>query len=110
MNGFPIHIITSYRAGKISRQQFIRQFIEWQKSHGINYDCRGIGGKGWLGLTYRGENAVIKNGVIEWVSGEYRDPKKGNRRFIRNTAENITEFKRKVDIAICDRLRGTAWN
>lgn len=110
MSGYPIELITDYRAGKISRQQFTKQFSDWQKSHGINYDCKGIGGNVWLGLTYRGKNAVIKNGVIEWVSGEYRDTKKGNRRFIRDTAGSITEFMRKVDIAICDRLRGTAWN
>lgn len=110
MSGYPIGLITNYRAGKISRQMFIKQFNDWQKSRGINYDCKGTGGKDWLGLTYRGRHAVIKGGVIVWICGEYRDPKKGNCRFIRDTARSIFEFRRKVDFAICRRLRSAVWS
>lgn len=41
MSGYPIQLITDYRAGKISRQQFQQQFSNWQKSNGINFDCKG---------------------------------------------------------------------
>ena len=41
MSGYPIELITNYRAEKISRQQFTKQFSDWQKSRGLNYDCKG---------------------------------------------------------------------
>lgn len=99
MSGYPIGLITNYRAGKISRQMFIKQFNDWQKSRGINYDCKGTGGKDWLGLTYRGRHAVIKGGVIVWTDDDSEE-----------TARSIFEFRRKVDFAICRRLRGAAWS
>lgn len=77
MSGYPIHIITNYRAGKISRRQFIRQFSDWQKSRGIDYGCKGLARHGFVGITYRVVNATIRG---------------------------------KVDMAICDRLRGALWN
>lgn len=99
MSGYPIGLITNYRAGKISRQMFTKQFNDWQKSRGINYDCKGTGGKDWLGLTYRGRHAVIKGGIIVWTDDD-----------IEETARSIFEFRRKVDFAICRRLRGAAWS
>lgn len=99
MSGYPIGLITNYRAGKISRQMFIKQFNDWQKSRGINYDCKGTGGKDWLGLTYRGRHAVIKGGVIVWTDDDSEE-----------TARSIFEFRRKVDFAICRRPRGAAWS
>lgn len=110
MSGYPAQIIKAYADGGITRAQFRKQFNDWQKSRGINYDCKGTGGKDRLGLTYRGRHAVIKGGVIVWTCGEYRDPKKGNRRFVSDTARSIFEFRRKVDFAICRRLRGAAWS
>lgn len=95
----PRNIIAAYADGGITRTQFQKQLAAWQKSHGIDYDCRGTGGKDWLGLTYRGRHAVIKGGVIVWTCGEYRD-----------TARSVFEFRRKVDFAICRRLRGAAWS
>ena len=54
MSGHPIELITNYRAGKISRQQFTKQFGDWQKSHGINYDCKGVAENDYVGVIYRG--------------------------------------------------------
>ena len=81
---YPIQIITSYRAGKISRQQFIKQFSDWQKSQGINYDCKGYADKSGVYMTYRGIKAAIRNGLLCWKN---------------NTAKTVFEFQRKVDFS-----------
>ena len=79
---YPIQIITSYRAGKISRQQFQQQFSDWQKLHGVNYDCKGTAYRNGMYLTYRGIKAEIRNGLLCWKN---------------NTAKTVFEFQRKVD-------------
>ncbi len=84
MSGYPIHIITSYRAGKISRQQFIKQFSEWQKANTINFDCKGTADRNGTYLEYRGIKAEIKNGVLCWKN---------------NMAKTVFEFQRQVDYA-----------
>ena len=84
MSGYPIQIITDYRAGKISRPQFIKQFSEWQKANTINFDCKGTADRSGTYITYRGIKAEIKNGVLCWKN---------------NTAKNIFEFQRQVDYA-----------
>ena len=81
---YPIQIITSYRAGKISRQQFIKQFSDWQKAHGINFDCKGYADKSGVYMTYRGIKAAIRNGLLCWEN---------------NTAKTVFEFQRKVDFS-----------
>lgn len=109
MSGYPILTITNYRAGKISRQQFIRQFSDWQKSRGIDYGCKGLARHGFVGVTYRGVNATIRGGALYFVTETCED-EKGVRRHTRQKAESFSEFERKVDMAICDRLRGKPWN
>ena len=84
MSGYPIELITSYRAGKISRQQFTKQFSDWQKSHGINYDCKGYADKSGVYMTYRGIKAAIRNGLLCWKN---------------KTAKTVFEFQRKVDFS-----------
>ena len=81
---YPIQIITDYRAGKISRQQFRQRFSDWQKSHGINFDCKGYAYKSGVYMTYRGIKAEIRNGLLCWKN---------------NTAKTVFEFKRKVDFS-----------
>ena len=81
---YPIQIITNYRAGKISRQQFRQQFSDWQKSRGINYDCKGTAYRNGMYLTYRGIKAEIRNGLLCWKN---------------NTAKTVFEFQRKVDFS-----------
>ena len=58
---------------------------------------------------YRGVTATIRDGVLCFITGSYTDAN-GNRRHIRQQAKSFREFERKVDIAICDRQRGAAWN
>lgn len=84
MRGYPIQIITDYRAGKISRQQFTKQFSDWQKANTINFDCKGTADKNGVHMTYRGIKATIRNGVLCWKN---------------NTAKNVFEFQRQVDYA-----------
>lgn len=81
---YPIQIITNYRAGKISRQQFQQQFSNWQKLRGINYDCKGYADKSGVYMTYRGIKAAIRNGLLCWKN---------------NTAKTFFEFQRKVDFS-----------
>ena len=82
--GYPIELITNYRVGKISRQQFTKQFRDWQKSRGINYDCKGTADKNGVYITYRGIRAEIRNGLLCWKN---------------NTAKTVFEFQRKVDFS-----------
>ena len=84
MSGYPIQIITDYRAGKISRQQFTKQFSDWQKAQGINFDCKGYADKSGVYMTYRGIKAAIRNGLLCWEN---------------NTAKTVFEFQRKVDFS-----------
>ena len=84
MSGYPIQLITDYRAGKISRQQFIKQFSEWQKANTINFDCKGTADRSGTYLSYRGIKAEIKNGVLCWKN---------------NIAKTVFEFQRKVDFS-----------
>ena len=81
---YPIQIITSYRAGKISRQQFTKQFSDWQKSRGINYDCKGTADERGVHVEYRGVTAIIRDGLLCWKN---------------NTAKTVFEFQRKVDFS-----------
>lgn len=83
MSGYPIELITKYRAGKISRQQFTKQFSDWQKENGLNFDCKGTADKSGIYLHYRGITGTIKNGVIQWGG--------------KITAKSIFIFMRQVD-------------
>ena len=84
MSGYPIQLITDYRAGKISRQQFIKQFSEWQKANGINFDCKGTADRSGVYMTYRGIKAAIRNGLLCWKN---------------NTAKTVFGFQRQVDFS-----------
>ena len=84
MTNYPLGLITNYRAGNITRQQFRQQFSDWQKSHGINFDCKGYAYKSVVYMTYRGIKAEIRNGLLCWKN---------------NTAKTVFEFKRKVDFS-----------
>ena len=83
-SNYPIQIITNYRAGKISRQQFIKQFSESQKSRGLNYDCKGTADERGVHVEYRGVTATIRDGLLCWKN---------------NTAKTVFGFQRKVDFS-----------
>lgn len=84
---YPIDLIKDYKQGAISRCQFIKQFSELQKSHGINYDCKVKADFSGIHVNYRGTEATFSN-------GRFCSKK------IKETATTIFEFCRKVDFAL----------
>ena len=82
-NSYPLQLVKVFRAGEITRQQFINKFTLWQKSCGINFDCKGYADKSGVYITYRGIKAEIRNGLLCWKN---------------NTAKTIREMKNKIDI------------
>ena len=105
MSGYPIHIITNYRAGKISRQQFIKQFSEWQKANTINFDCKGTADRSGVHVTYRGVTATIRDGTLSFITGSNCEPA-SPAHFLHHDAKNVFEFCRKVDFSIDRQTRG----
>ena len=105
MTCYPKPIIAAYASGEITSERFISALSTWQKARGMDYKCRGTGGRGYVGVTYRGRNAVIRGGAVTWISGEWRDAC-GYRRYTRGIARSVREFMRRADIEICARLRG----
>jgi len=83
-NPYPLQLVQTFRAGKISRQQFIKQFSDWQKSNDMIFDCKGTADKNGTYITYRGITAKIENGVLCWKQ---------------NKAANLFTFQRQVDYA-----------
>ena len=84
-NPYPLQLVKAFRAGEISRQQFIKQFSDWQKSNGINFDCKGSADRNGTFLTYRGITGQLTNGVI--VCGKIK-------------AESVFNFQRKIDFEL----------
>ena len=80
-NSYPLPLVRAYKAGEITRQQFINL---WQKSCSINFDCKGYADKSGMYITYRGIKAAIRNGLLCWKN---------------NTAKTVFEFQRKVDFS-----------
>ena len=86
MKNYPIALIAAYRDGTISRQQFITDFSNWQKSNGINFDCKGTADRSGTYLTYRGITATLKNGVLHWGKNK--------------TASTLFNLERQIDYAL----------
>ena len=84
MTNYPLGLITNYRAGNITRQQFCH---EWAKLQGFDDTVKGYGNKQGIFMRYRGRTARIINCLLTW--GE-----KGKKR----TAKTIREMKNKIDI------------
>ena len=108
-SNYPIQIITNYRAGKISRQQFIKQFSDWQKSHGINYDCKGTADRLGVHVEYRGTTATIRDGKLSFITGDNCEPNSPTH-FLRHEANSFFEFRRKVDFSLNAINGGAKWN
>ena len=106
---YPIQIITSYRAGKISRQQFTKQFSDWQKSHGINYDCKGTADRLGVHVEYRGTTATIRDGKLSFITGDNCEPNSPTH-FLWHEANSVFEFRRKVDFSLNAINGGAKWN
>ena len=86
-NPYPLQLIKAFRAGEITRQQFINKFTFWQKSCGINFDCKGTADKSGTYLHYRGITGTVKNGEIKFITKTAG----------KETAKSVFEFCRKVD-------------
>ena len=106
MSDYPFELITNYRAGKISRQQFTKQFSDWQKSRGINYDCKGYADKSGVYITYRGIVGKIKSGIIKFSRQNIRQ----RLGYINKNAKTVFEFRRKVDFSLNAINGGAKWN
>ena len=96
---YPIQIITSYRAGKISRQQFTKQFSDWQKSRGINYDCKGTADERGVHVEYRGVTATIRDGKLNFITGDNCEPNSPTH-FLWHEANSVFELRRKIDFSL----------
>ena len=89
---YPKKLIASFAKGKITKKEFERMFAEYQRLNGVDFTCRGFGDSSGIYLTYRGQKAVVKNGVLQWSYEKIK------------TAKNLFEFRRKVDVQIlCEK-------
>lgn len=90
---YPEKLIASFAKGKITKKEFERMFAEYQRLNGVDFTCRGFGDSSGVYVTYRGQKAVLKNGVLQWSYGKIK------------TAKNLFEFRRKVDVQILGEKR-----
>ena len=101
MTNYPFELINNYRAGEITRQQFINKFTLWQKSCGINFDCKGTADRQGVHVEYRGVTATIRDGKLNCEPAY----------FLWHKANSVFEFRRKVDFSLNARNDGGAkWN
>ena len=84
MTNYPLGLITNYRAGNITRQQFCH---EWAKLQGFDDTVKGYGNKHGIFMQYRGRTAKIINCILTWVENHKTQ-----------TAKTIREMKNKIDI------------
>ena len=84
MTEYPLGLITNYRAGNITRQQFCH---EWAKLQGFDDTVKGYGNKHGTFITYRGRTARITNDLLVWVENHKT-----------HTAKTIRAMKNKIDI------------
>lgn len=102
---FPRGLFKAYSEGKITRTNFEAVFSEWQKRHGISYDCKGKADKNGIYVVYRGVKSTIKGDFLVWCNGVKPVGKRFKKPDIQS-ARSVFEFKRKVDFAL---LREYLW-
>ena len=102
---FPHELFKAYADKKITRTHFTVVFSEWQKKHGMNFDCKGSGDRNGVYVTYRGVTAAIKGNSLVWCAG-IKPVGKRRKRLDIQTAETVFDFQRKVDFAL---LREWLW-
>ncbi len=83
---YPKKLIASFANGEIKRNS--NGCAEYQRKNGVDYFCRGFGNSDGLYVTYRGQKAVLKNGILQWSYGKIK------------TAKNLFEFRRKIDAQV----------
>ena len=108
MTNYPLGLITNYRAGNITRQQFTKQFSDWQKSRGINYDCKGTADERGVHVEYRGVTATIRDGKLSFITGDNCEP---NSPTHWHEANSVLELRRKIDFSLnAINDGGAKWN
>lgn len=95
MSEYPLNLFISYSEQKITKAQFINGLSNWQKSHGLNFDCKGVAVGKFVGITYRGKMAIIHNNLICFSYFSQ------NKKIVNAKAKSILEFRRKIDFLHC---------
>ena len=109
-NSYPLPLVRAYKAGEITRQKFINEFSAWQKSRGINYDCKGTADERGVHVEYRGTTATVRDGKLSFMTGDNCEPNSPTH-FLWHEANSFFEFRRKVDFSLNARNDGGAkWN
>lgn len=109
-NSYPLQLVKAFRAGEITRQQFINKFTLWQKSCGINFDCKGTADRNGVHVEYRGITATIRDGKLSFIIGDNCEPNSPTH-FLWHEANSVFEFRRKVDFSLNAINNGGAlWN
>ena len=93
MENYPQDIIELYTNKKISKEEFIKQFSEWQKRNGIDYSFNKTVDNSGVYFTYRNITATIKNDKLHFKT------------YQNDTAKTPFEFRRKVDFYLEQRER-----
>ena len=96
---FPRGLFEAYAERRITRTHFEFVFAEWQRRHGMNYNCKGTADMQGLYVTYRGVTATVQGGRLVWRMGVNPAVKRLRRTDMRS-AESVSEFRRKVDFAL----------
>ena len=108
MTNYPFELINNYRAGEITRQQFINKFTLWQKSCGINFDCKGTADRQGVHVEYRGVTATIRDGKLSFITGDNCEP---NSPTHWHEANSVFELRRKIDFSLnAINDGGAKWN
>lgn len=81
---YPIALINSYSAGKISRETFTRR---WAKAQGFNGTIKAYSNGAGTFAEYRGRTARLNKGVLIWQE-----------RGREMVAHSFKEYKIKVDM------------
>ena len=90
MTNYPHDIFKAYAEREISKEEFEKQFLEWQKANGIDYSFKKTVDGLNVSFTYRNITATIKNNKLHFRTNK------------NDTANTPFEFRRKVDFYYTD--------
>ena len=85
MTNYPHDIFEAYAKRQISKEEFEKQFSEWQKANGIDYSFKKTINGLDVCFTYRNITATIKNNKLHFKTDQ------------NEKADTPFEFRRKVD-------------
>ena len=107
-NSYPLQLVKVFRAGEITRQQFINKFTLWQKSCGINFECKGTADERGVHVEYRGVTATIRDGKLNFITSDNCEP---NSPTHWHEANSVFELRRKIDFSLnAINDGGAKWN